>query len=51
MRDDNRQHEILKSEDADRRFHELIASSTQNSGIIAAVQMCGMRAPDLRRAT
>jgi len=39
MRDDNRQHEILKSEDADRRFHELIASSTQNSGIIAAVQM------------
>ena len=39
MRDDNRQHEILKSEDADRRFHELIAASTQNSGIIAAVQM------------
>jgi len=39
MRDDNRHHEILKSEDADRRFHELIASSTQNSGIIAAVQM------------
>ena len=27
------------SEEADRRFHELIASSTQNSGIIAAVQM------------
>jgi len=39
MRDDNRQQEILKSEEADRRFHELIASSTQNSGIIAAVQM------------
>jgi len=39
MRDDNRQNEILMSEEADRRFHELIASSTQNSGIIAAVQM------------
>jgi len=39
MRDDNRHQEILKSEEADRRFHELIASSTQNSGIIAAVQM------------
>ena len=39
MRDDNRHNEILMSEDADRRFHELIASSTQNSGIIAAVQM------------
>jgi DNA-binding FadR family transcriptional regulator len=39
MRDDNRHDEILKSEEADRRFHELIASSTQNSGIIAAVQM------------
>src|SRR3954469_20485447 len=39
MRDDNRHNEILKSEDADRRFHELIASSTQNTGIIAAVQM------------
>ena len=31
MRDDNRHDEILMSEDADRRFHELIASSTQNS--------------------
>ena len=39
MRDDNLHNEILMSEDADRRFHELIASSTQNSGIIAAVQM------------
>ena len=39
MRDDNRHNEILMSEEADRRFHELIASSTQNSGIIAAVQM------------
>lgn len=39
MRDDNRHNEILMSEDADRRFHELIASSTQNSGMIAAVQM------------
>jgi DNA-binding FadR family transcriptional regulator len=39
MRDDNRHNEILLSEDADRRFHELIASATQNSGIIAAVKM------------
>jgi DNA-binding FadR family transcriptional regulator len=39
MRTDNRQNEILMSEDADRRFHELIAASTQNSAIIAAVQM------------
>jgi DNA-binding FadR family transcriptional regulator len=39
MRDDNRQNQILMSEEADRRFHELIAASTQNSGIIAAVQM------------
>lgn len=39
MRDDNRHNEIIMSEGADRRFHELIASSTQNSGIIAAVQM------------
>jgi DNA-binding FadR family transcriptional regulator len=39
MRDDNRHNEILMSEDADRRFHELIAASTQNSAIIAAVQM------------
>jgi DNA-binding FadR family transcriptional regulator len=39
MRNDNQHNEILMSEEADRRFHELIASSTQNSGIIAAVQM------------
>jgi DNA-binding FadR family transcriptional regulator len=39
MRDDNRQNEIIMSEEADRRFHELIATATQNSGIIAAVQM------------
>lgn len=39
MRNDNRQNEILMSEEADRRFHELIAASTQNSGIIVAVQM------------
>jgi DNA-binding FadR family transcriptional regulator len=39
MRNDNKHNEILMSEEADRRFHELIAGSTQNSGIIAAVQM------------
>lgn len=39
MRTDNRQNEILMSEEADRRFHELIATATQNSGLIAAVQM------------
>jgi len=39
MSDDNRDNEIRMSEDADRRFHELIAASTQNSAIIAAVQM------------
>jgi len=39
MRNDNKQNEILMSEEADRRFHELIASATQNSGIIAAVEM------------
>ena len=39
MRNDNRHNEILMSEEADRRFHELIAASTQNSGLIAAVQM------------
>ena len=39
MRDDNRHNQILLSEEADRRFHELIAASTQNSGMIAAVQM------------
>lgn len=39
MRADNSQNEIRMSEDADRRFHELIATCTQNSAIIAAVQM------------
>jgi DNA-binding FadR family transcriptional regulator len=39
MRNDNKHNEILMSEEADRRFHELIATSTQNSGFIAAVQM------------
>jgi len=39
MREDNKKDEILMSEDADRRFHELIAASTQNTGITAAVQM------------
>jgi DNA-binding FadR family transcriptional regulator len=39
MRDDNKQNEIVLSEDADRRFHELIATATQNSAIAAAVQM------------
>jgi DNA-binding FadR family transcriptional regulator len=39
MRNDNKHNQILMSEEADRRFHELIASSTQNSGLIAAVQM------------
>jgi DNA-binding FadR family transcriptional regulator len=36
---DENEHDVVKSEDADRRFHELIARSTQNSGMIAAVQM------------
>lgn len=39
MRDDNRHNEILMSEGADRRFHELIALATQNTAIFAAVQM------------
>jgi DNA-binding FadR family transcriptional regulator len=39
MRLDNRQNEVLMSEDADRRFHELIAAATQNSAMVAAVQM------------
>jgi DNA-binding FadR family transcriptional regulator len=39
MRNDNRHNEIIMSEGADRRFHELIAAASQNSGIIAAVQM------------
>jgi DNA-binding FadR family transcriptional regulator len=38
MRTEN-EHDVVLSEDADRRFHELIARATQNSGMIAAVQM------------
>jgi DNA-binding FadR family transcriptional regulator len=38
MRDGNRQNKIVLSEDADRRFHELIAHATQNSAMTAAVQ-------------
>lgn len=39
MRADNSHNEILMSEEADRRFHELIAAATQNSAIIASVQL------------
>jgi DNA-binding FadR family transcriptional regulator len=39
IRDDNQHNEVLMSEEADRRFHEAIASATQNSGMIAVVQM------------
>ena len=39
MRDDNRHDQVLLSEEADRRFHELIARSTQNSAMVVAVQM------------
>jgi DNA-binding FadR family transcriptional regulator len=38
MRTEN-EHDVVLSEDADRRFHELIAAATQNSGMIAAVKM------------
>lgn len=38
MRTEN-EHDIAASEDADRRFHEAIASATQNSGMIAVVKM------------
>lgn len=38
MRTEN-EHDVMQSEDADRRFHEVIAAATQNSGIIAAVKM------------
>jgi DNA-binding FadR family transcriptional regulator len=38
MRDENKR-SVESSEDADRRFHELIATATENSGMIAAVQM------------
>src|SRR5688500_16423393 len=39
MGDVNRQNESLMSEQVDRRFHELIATATQNSGLLTAVQM------------
>lgn len=38
MREGNKQNKIVLSEDADRRFHELIAHATQNSAMAAAVQ-------------
>ncbi len=38
MREEN-EHDVVRSEDADRRFHELIAAATQNSGMIVAVKM------------
>ena len=38
MRSEN-EHDVVQSEDADRRFHELIAVATQNSAMIAAVRM------------
>jgi DNA-binding FadR family transcriptional regulator len=51
MRNENQHDDVVMSEDADRRFHELIASSTQNSGMVAAVQMlwdARMRSPQNR---
>jgi DNA-binding FadR family transcriptional regulator len=39
MRRANQKNEVIQSEDADRRFHERIAEFTQNSGIVAAVEM------------
>jgi DNA-binding FadR family transcriptional regulator len=39
MRTDNQHNQIERSEDADRRLHEIIALATQNSAIHAAVQM------------
>jgi DNA-binding FadR family transcriptional regulator len=51
MRNENQHDDVVMSEDADRRFHELIASSTQNSGMMAAVQMlwdARMRSPQNR---
>jgi DNA-binding FadR family transcriptional regulator len=38
MRNEN-EIDVVMSEDADRRFHELIARATNNSGMISAVQM------------
>lgn len=39
MRRNNQKHAVVQSEETDRRFHELIANCTQNSGIVAAVEM------------
>jgi DNA-binding FadR family transcriptional regulator len=53
MRTEN-EHDVVQSEDADRRFHELIAASTQNSAMIAAVQMlwdARARSPQYRSLT
>src|SRR5690349_20229179 len=51
MRNENQHDDVVMSEDADRRFHELIAAASQNSGIIASVQMlwdARMRSPQNR---
>lgn len=51
MRNENQHNDVERSEDADRRFHELIATSTHNSGMVAAVQMlweARMRSPQNR---
>jgi DNA-binding FadR family transcriptional regulator len=53
MRSEN-EHDVVQSEDADRRFHELIASATQNSAMIATVQMlwdARARSPQYRSLT
>jgi DNA-binding FadR family transcriptional regulator len=38
MRNEN-EHDVVRSEDADRRFHELIAEATDNSALLASVRM------------
>lgn len=38
MREEN-EHDVVRSEDADRRFHELIAEATDNSALLAGVKM------------
>lgn len=50
MRVEN-EHDVVRSEDADRRFHELIAQATQNSAMISAVSTlwdARMRSPQNR---
>ena len=49
MREDNRKNEILMSEDADRRFHELIASSRRTLVLPPRFRCCGIRAFARRR--